>query len=272
MTANWVAAWICVACAFAPVHRALAEDNAPLPKGNQSLELSLRDKWQWTDIVFRGDRPKTEDRISSPEIRAVWRGLWQSLEAKIEIAAIGDRYLDQVQLDQDTFRAEMQIGAPCGKWTCMLEWRPRYGYREGFGEPIVRINYGGVKFRRRFSLDLGFERKIAFQATIAGGYSDSWPNLFSRGLADAELEAVVPLGGPFDLVIAPKIEATAYTNFLDLERNEILYSLRAAPRIAFAEGFSASLEMQYLSAASTRANKDGAIFSVMPSLRWTASL
>jgi hypothetical protein len=236
-----------------------------------SLETSVREKISATSVAFRGNRPKANDEIWESEVRAVLRTRIANLDIKIEAAALTDRFNHRPQIDTDQFRGVVEIMGACfDGWSCGVEWRPRYTYQPWFDEPLLRQNYGGVKAKRRWSETLmGLKTDMLLTANF--GYAESWPAVFRRASADAELEATVRLDGVYSILIAPKLEVAAYPQFFGLERNEIASSIRIAPRADLGGGLSLSLEAQYQATNSTRQNKDGEVWSLTPILRMTAA-
>lgn len=236
-----------------------------------TLEMSLREKATETSVAFRGNKPKANDEIWESELRGVFRAKWRALDIKIEAAALSDRFNHRPHQDTDQLRGVVELLLPCGEWSCGVEWRPRYTYLPDFDEPLLRQNYGGAKFKRRWAGDFWGER-IAFLATISGGYAESWPLVFRRISADGEVEATIKLDETWEILAAPKLEIATYTDFFGLERNEILSTLRVAPRAELGSGVSVSVEGVYQATNSTRANKDGEVWTLTPILRWTLQM
>ena len=75
------------------------------------FETSARVRYGWTEIAFRGDRPKAWDESMSPEFRASLRVLSGLFEGKIEIGAQADRYVEFDRISTDSLRGELQLGA-----------------------------------------------------------------------------------------------------------------------------------------------------------------
>lgn len=236
-----------------------------------TLETSVRERASATTVAFRGDRPKANDEIWETEARAVLRTTWLGLDIKLEAAALTDRFNHRPQLDADQLRGVVEVMGGCvAGWSCGVEWRPRYTYTPDFDEPLLRQNYAGAKAKRRWS-ETVFGMKADMVATVAAGFAESTPVIFRRASLESELEATLRLNAMLSVLVAPKVELAAYTDFFDLERNDIVSSLRIAPRADFGGGLSMSVEAQYQAVNSTRQNKDGETWSLTPVLRATAT-
>lgn len=236
-----------------------------------TLETSVREKVSATSVAFRGNRPKANDEIWEAELRAVFRTNWRGLDVKIEAAALTDRFNHRPQIDTDQLRGVLEVMSACfAGWSCGVEWRPRYTYLPDFDEPLLRQNYGGVKAKRRWR-EAFWGVNADMLATLGAGYAESWPIVFRRASMEGEIESTLRFSEVFSVLVAPKLELATYTDFFGLERNEIVSSLRVAPRADIGGGVSMSLEAQYQATNSTRQNKDGEVWSLTPVLRMTAA-
>jgi len=239
-----------------------------------TFETSTRARFSWTEIAFRGDRPKAWDEITSPEFRASLRILAGLFEAKLEIGAIADRFARFETVDTNSLRGELQLGVNTGGWSYLLEWKPRDVFREGFANFVAGFETYDLRLRRRFTAAVfGDTPPGLFQASFATGYTASTPSLFKRNFAEFEFEMVQGFGNGVALTIAPKLELSDYPAFTGPERREdAQLSLRLIPSYNFAGGVALSLEGQATIAFSTRDTKTGETWSLTPILRLQKAL
>jgi hypothetical protein len=237
------------------------------------FETSARVRYGWTEMAFRGDRPKAWDESMSPEFRASLRVLSGLFEGKIEIGALADRYVEFDRISTDSLRGELQLGVNTGAWSYLAEWKPRDVFVPGYKDFLVGLNMYDARVRNRFSADLfaGLPSGL-FQATVAVGYVASTPHLYARNFAELELEMVQRFGGGFALMVAPKLELSDYLDFDGRDRKDAALSLRLIPTYSFGGGVTLSVEGQATVALSTLDNKTGETWSLTPILRLQKSL
>ena len=266
-----------VVAAFATLHGTVRADEAtlatPLSTNATILETSSRVRFGWTELAFRGNRPKAWDESFSPELRASLRVLAGIFEAKLEIGALADRYSRLGFIDADASRIELQIGINSGTWSCLAEWKPRDVFTPGFDDFLTELDTYDLRLRKRFSADL-FEGLPSglFQASLAAGYVAATPHLFARNFAELELEIVQRLSSGFVFTVAPKLELADYINFAGNDREDAIVSLRLIPAYIFSDGVTLSLEGQASIAVSTLDTKTGETWSLTPILRLQKAL
>jgi len=240
--------------------------------GATVLETSSRVRFGWTEIAFKGDRPKAWDETTSPEFRATLRILSGFFEAKLEIGALADRYAYFETVDTNSLRGELQVGVNTGAWSYLVEWKPRDVFKEGFGDFAVGLNTYDVRLRDRFAANIFAELPRAlFQASLAAGYTASTPSLFERNFAEFELEVFQGFANGLALTLAPKLELADYPSWPE-RREDALFSLRVIPSYDFGSGIALSLEGQATIAVSTRDNKTGETWALTPILRLQKAL
>ncbi len=234
-----------------------------------TFETSMRVRSVWTEIAFRGDRPKAWDDIVSPEFRASLRVLAGLFEAKLEIGALADRFAHFETVDTNSLRGELQVGVNTGAWSYLVEWKPRDVFKEGFSNFLVGLDTYDARVRHRFVADVfaGLPPGL-FQATVAAGYTASTPSLFERNFAEFEVEMVQGFNHGLALIIAPKLELSDYPAFPGpVRRDDAVFSLRLIPTYNFSSGIALSLEGQATIAFSTRDTKTGEAWALTPILR-----
>lgn len=247
-------------------------ESAPVVQG-LTFETSMRARLAWTEIAYRGNRPKAWDHIESPELRTSFRLLADMFECKVELAALSDRFETLSALDSDTLRAEVQAGINTGRWSVLAEWKPRDVFEPGIGDFLVGLNLYDLRVRNRFSVPLiDGARPAQFQAQVAAGYVASTPDIYARNFVEAELEVVQRFEGGFALTLAPKLELSDYTHFPGAAREDAVLSLRVIPAYDLGGGFAVSVEGQATVAFSTRETKIGETWALTPILKFQKTL
>ena len=239
-----------------------------------SVETSARLRLNWTEIAFRGDRPKAWDEITSPELRASIRLQLGMFEGKLELGGVEDLFDRHPRSNTRTLRAELQAGVVFGDWAVLAEWKPRNVFAPGFDDFLVGLDSYDIKLRNRFALSLMPDLPRAnVQATVAAGYVAALPDIFRRDFVEVEVEIVQRLSQDFALTIAPKLELSNYLNFPGGDdRQDAAFSVRIVPAANLGNGVTISVEGQALIAVSTRESKTGENWAVTPILRLQKSL
>jgi hypothetical protein len=265
----WHAAWLAAAVSIAPP-AALAEDVAavaPQSTGSLLFEASSRMRLGWTEIAFRGNRPKAWDETLSPELRSSLRLLDGLLEAKIEIGIWADHFARFEDNDVDGLRGDLQLGLNSGTWSTLLEYKIREIFEPGLEAFVTDLETYDLRIRKRFAARLFGDMPAAlFQASFAGGYTAATPRFGARNFAEFELEMVQRLDSGITLTLAPKLELSDFVNF-PAERRDAAFSLRIIPAYNIAEGVSISLEGQATVTLSTLDNKTGETWSLTPIMK-----
>ncbi len=238
------------------------------------FETSTRARFGWTEMAFRGDRPKAWDATESPEFRASLRFLAGIFEAKLEIGTLADRFAHFETIDANSLRGELQLGVNTGAWSYLAEWKPRDVFREGFGNFAVGLDTYDARVRHRFVANVFPDLPPGlFQATVAAGYVASTPSLFERNFTELEVEIVQGFNHGLALIIAPKLELSDYPAFPGpVRRDDAVLSLRVIPTYDFGSGIALSLEGQATLAFSTRDTKTGETWALTPILRLQKAL
>ena len=271
----WSAALVVASFGVLP-DPARADDVLPTAPSTMNLttfEASSRVRFGWTELAFRGPRPKAWDGSVSPEFRASLRVLAGLFEGKVDIGALADRYEQLGFIDSDALRVELQLGINTGTWSYLAEWKPRDVFQPGFGDFIAELDTYDLRLRKRFSADLfdGLQPGL-FQASLAAGYVAATPHFFARDFAEMEVEMVQRLSRGFVFTIAPKLELSDYLNFAGNDREDAIVSLRLIPAYNFSNGVTLSLEGQASIAFSTLESKTGETWSLTPILRMQKAL
>lgn len=265
----WHAAWLAAAVSIAPP-AAHAEDVAavaPQSTGSLLFEASSRVRLGWTEIAFRGNRPKAWDETVSPELRSSLRLLDGLLEAKIEIGVWADHFAHFEANDVDGLRGDLQLGVNTGTWSVLLEYKIREIFEPGLEAFVADLETYDLRIRKRFAARLLGDMPAAlFQASLAGGYTAATPRFGARNFAEFELEMVQRLDSGITVTLAPKLELSDFVNF-PAERRDAALSLRIIPAYNIAEGVSISLEGQATVAFSTLDNKTGETWSLTPIMK-----
>jgi hypothetical protein len=238
-----------------------------------TLETSLRLRSNWTEIAFRGKRPKAWDNIVSPEVRATLRVLEGLFEAKAEIGLASDNFTAHANNDVDALRGELGLGVNTGTWSYLVEWKTRDVFEPGYDDFLVGLNTYDARIRHRFQEKFFTDlQPTLFQLSAAGGYVASTPHLFAKNFAEFELEIVQRFGGGVTLLIAPKLELSDYLDFAGEDRKDAVLTLRVAPTVNIAAGLTLSLEGQAIVAVSTLDAKTGESWELAPIVRFQQSL
>lgn len=246
---------------------------SPVAGNSVTLESSVRTKFMWTEIAFRGDKPKAWDEITSPEFRASVKILNGLFEGRLELAALTDQFDQHATSSTEQIKAELQLGIRLGDWTILGEWKGRDTFSDEDHDFLVGLNVYDIRVRRRSSVPLFDDMPASqLQLSVAAGYSASIPSLFQRNFVEAELEAVQPLGNGFAMMVAPKIELNDYVDFDGKDRTDGIFSLRIVPSYSFGSGMTVSVEGQATVALSTLDTKNGESWGVTPILRLQKSL
>lgn len=230
------------------------------------MEASARVRLNWTEIAFRGNKPKAWDEITSPELRTVVRLQSGMFEGKLELAALGDLFDRHPSSNTRSLRAELQAGVVFGDWALLAEWKPRDVFAPGFDDFLVGLDAYDLKLRDRFSMTIvpGLTA-VSAQATIAAGYVASTPDIYRRDFVEMELEMVQRISQSFALTLAPKLELSDYLDFPGgVGRRDAALSLRVIPSANLGNGLSVSVEGQATIAVSTRDTKTGESWAVTP--------
>ena len=266
----WHAAWVAAAVCVASPPGARAEDVATVtPKSTDSIlfETSTRLRLGWTEIAFRGNRPKAWDATMSPELRASLRILEGLIEAKIEIGAWADHFEHFDTVDVNALRGDAQLGINSGTWSYLLEYKIREIFTPGYDDFIADLETYDLRIRKRFAAILFAGAPAAlFQASLTGGYTAATPRFGARNFAEFELEMVQRLDNGITLTLAPKLELADYISF-PADRQDATMSLRIIPAYNFAGGLTISLEGQATVAFSTLDNKTGETWSLTPIMK-----
>lgn len=270
----WPAACIAAAFCIAPP-LAYAEDVATVaPKSTDGtlFEASSRVRLGWTEIAFRGNRPKAWDATIGPELRASLRVLEGLLEAKVEIGAWADAFDHFDSLDVNALRGDVQLGINSGTWSYLLEYKIREIFTPGFDEFVVDLETYDLRVKKRFAASLFASAPAGlFQASVAAGYTAATPRFGARNFAEFELEMVQRLDSGIMLTVAPKLELSDYLKF-PADRQDAVLSLRIIPAYNFAGGLTLSLEGQATVALSTLDNKTGETWSLTPIVKLQKAL
>jgi hypothetical protein len=266
----WQAALVAAAFGVAWPPATHAEDVAAIaPKSNDSIlfEASTRLRLGWTEIAFRGNRPKAFDATMSPELRASLRILEGLLEAKIEVGAWADHFEHFDTADVNALRGDVQLGINSGTWSYLLEYKIREIFAPGYDDFVADLETYDLRLRKRFAANLFAGAPAAlFQASLAGGYTAATPRFGARNFAEFELEMIQRLDSGITLTLAPKLELADYVNF-PADRQDATFSLRIIPAYNFAGGLTISLEGQATVAVSTLDNKTGETWSLTPIMK-----
>lgn len=266
-----------VAAALGSAAAALAEDPprpAQAARGDATVfEASARLRTNWSEIAFRGNRPKAWENVISPEVRANVRVLAGLFEGKAEIGFASDHFAQFTANDVDVLRGEVQLGINTGAWSYLAEWKTRDVFEPGIGDFVVGLNTYDLRVRHRFTARL-FDGLPAglMQASAAAGTVAATPQLFAKTFAEFELEAVQRFGGGFSVMLAPKIELSDYRNFAGTDRKDIVLSLRVVPAYNFGDGLTVSVEGQASAGLSTLDSKTGESWELTPILRLQKAL
>ncbi|MBL9099196.1 MAG: hypothetical protein JNK07_19875 [Alphaproteobacteria bacterium] len=237
------------------------------------FESSARLRLNWSEIAFRGNRPKAWDHVVSPEVRANIRVLAGLFEGKAEIGFAADHFAHFSANNVEVLRGEVQLGLNTGDWSYLVEWKGRDVFEPGVTDFLVGLNTYDVRVRHRFTAGLFDGLPVALvQASAAAGYVAATPELFAKTFAEFEVEALQRLGGGFTLMLAPKLELSDYRDFASQDRKDALLSLRIVPAYNFGGGLTLSLEGQASIALSTLATKTGETWELTPILRLQKSL
>lgn len=233
-----------------------------------TLETSARVRTNWTEIAFRGPRPKAWDVIVSPEARATLRVLEGLFEAKAELGVASENFTGHPTNDVDQLRGEIGVGANTGAWSFLVEWKTRNVFEPGYDEFILGLNTYDARVRRRFKTNL-FEGvpPALIQFSVAGGHAKATQDIFDRNFGELELEIVQRFGGGVTLLVAPKLELSDYLDFAGADRKDAVLSLRVAPSVNIATGLTLSLEGQATFARSTLDTKTGESWELTPIIR-----
>jgi hypothetical protein len=253
-----------------------AEDVQPFAAAQSTaiLDVSTRARLNWTELAFRGDKPKAWDEITSPELRASIRLQSGMFEGKLEVATIEDLFGRHPASNTRSLRAELQAGIVFGNWAVLAEWKPRDIFAPGFDDFLVGLNSYDLKLRDRFSMALlpGMA-PMTTQATIAAGYVAATPQLFRRDFVEMEVEMVQRISRDFALTIAPKLELSDYPAFPGAgERRDAALSVRVIPAANLGNGLTLSVEGQATVAVSTRDAKTGESWALTPIIKLQKSL
>ncbi|MEQ1756588.1 MAG: hypothetical protein ABL973_20905 [Micropepsaceae bacterium] len=274
---KWIAA-IAAAVSMVIVAASHAEDFHPVVQSavaadSVTLESSARARFGWTEIAFRSDKPKAWDEIISPELRVSVKILSGLFEGRLELGALSDQFDRHETSSTNQIKAELQLGIRLGNWSILGEWKGRDTFSFEDHDFLVGLNVYDLRVRRRFVAPL-FERLPAgqFQLAVAAGYSAAMPSVFQRNFAEAELEAVQPLGNGFAMMVAPKVELNDYVDFNGKDRTDTVLSIRLVPSYSFGSGMTVSVEGQATVALSTLDTKNGESWGVTPILRLQQSL
>ncbi len=265
----WHAAWFAAAVSIAPpiAHGEDVAAVAPQSTGSLLFEASSRVRLGWTEIAFRGNRPKAWDETVSPELRSSLRLLDGLLEAKIEIGVWADHFARFEANDVDGLRGDLQLGLNSGTWSTLLEYKIREIFEPGLEAFVADLETYDLRIRKRFAARLFGDMPAAlFQASLAGGYTAATPRFGARNFAEFELEMVQRLDSGITVTLAPKLELSDFVNF-PAERRDAAFSLRIIPAYNIAQGVSISLEGQATVTLSTLDNKTGETWSLTPIMK-----
>lgn len=249
------------------------EDLQPTPVVSKqgdfvSIETSLRSRFGWTELAFRGDRPKEWEEMMSPEARLTLRVLNGWFEGKVEVGGLTDEFREFHSNNSYGLKAEVQLGVRIGDWSVQGEWRGRNNFNLETEDFVVGINSYGVRVKRRASEQLVSGLSSAqLQLSVATGYSAALPELFQRYFIESELEAVQALGGGLAVMIAPKIEYSDYVDFAGHDRKDAVFSFRIAPSYTWEDVVTISVEGQATTSYSTMDTKTGESWGITPILR-----
>lgn len=271
----WQAACLAAAvCAVSPSGARAEDVVAVAPKSADGVlfETSARVRFGWTEMAFRGNRPKAWDATMTPELRASLRLLEGMFEAKIEIGAWADHFQHFDDVDVNAFRGDLQLGINAGTWSVLAEYKIREIFDPGYEEFVADLETYDLRIKKRFAADL-FEGLPAAlgQVSLTGGYTAATPRFGARYFAELELEMVQRLGNGMALTLSPRIELSDYVNF-PAERQDAIFALRLIPAYNFAGGLTVSLEGQAVVALSTLDNKTGETWSLTPILKLQQAL
>ncbi|MCE9523794.1 MAG: hypothetical protein K8S25_15355 [Alphaproteobacteria bacterium] len=245
----------------------------PAPGNATVFEASSRVRAGWTEIAFRGDRPKAWDETMSPEFRASLRVLYGLFEGKLEIGATADRFTAFDFSNSDALRGEVALGLNTGAWSFLGEWKTRDVFVPGFDDFLVGLNTYDLRIKNRFTANLFDSLQPGLcQASFAGGYVASTPHLFARYFAELEFEYVQRFTDGLALTLAPKLELSEYLDFPGGDREDAVFSFRVIPAYSFGGGVTISVEGQANVAISTLESKTGDTWSVTPIFRFQKSL
>lgn len=246
---------------------------SPAVKDATILETSARLRMGWSEIAFRGNRPKAWDATMSPEFRTTLRVLSGLFEAKLEVGVLSDHFTTFSDSNSDSLRGEVQLGINTGAWSLLAEWKARNVFEPGYDDFIAGLNTYDLRLKNRFTAELFADLPPGlFQASLAGGYVASTPHLFARYFSELELECVQRFSGGFAVMVAPKIELSDYLDFPGGPREEAVFSVRLAPSYTFGGGITLSLEGQATIAASTLESKSGETWALTPIVRLQRAL
>lgn len=237
------------------------------------IETSARLRLNWSEIAFRGNRPKAWDHVESPEMRATLRILSGLFEGKVEIGVASDEFAQFKTNDVDALRGEVQAGINTGAWSYLLEWKTRDVFEPGFEDFNVGLNTYDVRVRHRFTARVfgGLPANLV-QLSGAAGYVAATPELFAKTFAEFEVEAVQRFGDGFTVMLAPKLELSNYLDFAGTDRKDAVVGLRVVPAYNFGDGLMLSLEGQATVAFSTLERKTGETWELTPILRLQKAL
>ena len=272
---GWLSAVVAVGLLSIPIFARADETRLTEPVASDAavLEVSTRVRYSWTELAFRGARPKAWDETMSPEFRASLRVRSGLFEGKLEIGAVSDRFVAFEHSSTDALRGELQLGINTGAWSYLVEWKPRHVFEPGYEDLLTELNVFGLRVKNRFSADL-FERlpPSLVQASFAVGHVASTQSLFTREFVEAELEYVQRFCDGFAMTLAPKLELNDYLDFAGSDRKDAVLSLRVIPSYNFGGGVTLSVEGQATVGFSTLDSKTGETWSVTPILRLQRTL
>jgi hypothetical protein len=266
----WQAACVAAAVGMASPPGARAEDVvavAPKTADGVLFETSTRVRFGWTEMAFRGNRPKAWDATMSPELRASLRILEGLLEAKIEIGVWADHFQHFDDVDVNALRGDLQLGINSGTWSYLAEYKIREIFEPGYDAFVADLETYDLRIKKRFAADLfdGLPAALC-QVSLTGGYTAATPRFGARHFAELELEMVQRLGHGITLTLSPRVELSDYINF-PADRQDAILGLRLIPAYNFAGGFTVSVEGQATVALSTLDNKTGETWSLTPILK-----
>lgn len=232
------------------------------------IEVSSRVRFGWTEMAFNSDRPKAWDAVTAPEQRLALRLFAGDFEGKLEAIVLGDRFENFGGLDNDTLRGEASIAIKAGDWAYLIDWKPRYVYDEGFGEPFARLNSYALRARNRFKAELFGVSDTFFQVLLSANYTDATtPQIATKVFVDAEMEVLQPLVGAWRVLMISRIELADFPEFGVEDRRDATLSLRVMPSYDFGQGLSVGVEGKATVSLSTYDNKSGESWEVIPILR-----
>lgn len=272
---SWLATLLRAGAVVSIASSAYGEETLPAPVvpdlhpiNLASVEVSSRIRFNWTEMAFNNDRPKAWDAVTAPEQRLTLRIFAGDFEGKFEAILLGERFENFGRLDNDTLRGEASIGIKDGNWAYLVDWKPRYVYDEGFGEPFARLNTYAVRARNRFKAELFGVSDTLFQVLLSANYTDATtPQLATKAFVDAEMEVLQPLMGAWRVLMISRVELADFPEFGIEDRRDATFSLRVMPSYDFGQGLSVGVEGKATVSLSTYDNKTGESWEVIPILR-----